>query len=153
MIKKKKRILVIIWLIASFNSCVMDSWYPLYVTNNTNHSISFSFFSSNGVYYPDTLLKNIDYIFKNIIPESRFSYDSGLSWDKIFSSYPNDTMSFFIFHPDTLKKYSWYQICDKYMILKRYDLSLADLKRLDMNISYPPDERMKDMKMYPPYGQ
>lgn len=38
-----------------------------------------------------------------------------------------------------------------YMV--RYDLRLEDLQALNWIISFPPDERMKDIHMYPPYQE
>jgi len=38
------------------------------------------------------------------------------------------------------------------VFLQRYDLTIRDLDILDWTLSYPPDERMKNIKMYPPYG-
>jgi hypothetical protein len=57
---------------------------------------------------------------------------------------------------DTLNKYPWETIRQEYNILVRYDLSLQDMNMLrnrngDTEIQYPPDSRMRDMKMYPPY--
>ena len=64
-----------------------------------------------------------------------------------------DTMSLFIFDAGVFDAYSWDEIKNDYKILKRYDLSLQDIKKLNHIILYPPTEAMKDMKMYPPYGQ
>ena len=36
-----------------------------------------------------------------------------------------------------------------YKVLARYDLSLEDLERLNFELSYPPDNRMQGIKMYP----
>ena len=68
--------------------------------------------------------------------------------------------SFFFFHSDTLKKYPLEILQRDYKILQRYDLSSQDILKLYdgkkgstyPQIPYPPDERMKDMKMWPPYG-
>ena len=57
-------------------------------------------------------------------------------------------MSVFIFHTDTLNKYSWQEVRDGYKILRRYDLSLEDIKKMKWTIPYPPDESMAGMKMY-----
>ena len=38
-------------------------------------------------------------------------------------------------------------------ILRSYYLTLEDLQRLDWKITYPPTETMRDVKMYPPYGE
>jgi len=40
-----------------------------------------------------------------------------------------------------------------YMVLRRYDFTPKDLEKLNWNVSYPPTEAMKGMKMYPPYGE
>jgi hypothetical protein len=39
------------------------------------------------------------------------------------------------------------------VLLQRYDLTLDDLNKINWTLSYPPDERMKDIKMYPPYQE
>ena len=40
----------------------------------------------------------------------------------------------------------------KYKTLKRYDLTLEDLRKLDWTVVYPPTEAMKDIIQYPPYS-
>ena len=59
------------------------------------------------------------------------------------------TVSLYIYNPDTLAKYKWQQIIDDYNILKRYDLILGDLQRLDFKVAYPPDAGMEGIQMYP----
>ena len=75
------------------------------------------------------------------------------TWEKYFNLLPRDTLSIYIFHTDTLNKYPWNIVKEKYMVLKRYDLSLSDLKQLDFKVSYPPSSAMSKMKMYPPYKE
>lgn len=70
---------------------------------------------------------------------------------KIFKQLPRDTLSIFIFHTDTLNKYPWEKIRDEYKILKRYDLSFEDIKRLGYKVPYPPSPEMANMKMYPKF--
>jgi hypothetical protein len=93
---------------------------------------------------PDTILpvENINYSLGDTIK-------SGKVKQKIFAIPTCDTMRIFILSVDTVNKYTWEQIRLDYNILKRYDISLQDLKRMD--IYYPPSEKMKDIKMYPPY--
>jgi hypothetical protein len=62
-----------------------------------------------------------------------------------------DTLYVFIFEEDVLANHPWADVVDKNLILQRYDLSLQDLQQLNWQISYPPSELMKDMKMYPPF--
>ena len=63
-----------------------------------------------------------------------------------------DTLMVFIINSKVVENNTWQKIGDNYMVLQRYDLSLQDLQQLNWQISYPPTEAMKDMKMYPPYG-
>ncbi len=37
-------------------------------------------------------------------------------------------------------------------IMARYDIVLADLQRCQWMLSYPPNENMADIKMWPPYS-
>jgi hypothetical protein len=68
---------------------------------------------------------------------SKYSYlDSKKDWDEVLVS-PKDTISMFILSKDTLDKYDWAKIRSDYNILKRYDLSLADLQRMNWTITYP----------------
>jgi hypothetical protein len=67
-----------------------------------------------------------------------------------FENTLKDTLRVFIFEGDIVTNYSWEEIVDKHLVLQRYDLSLPDLQQLNWQISYPPSEAMKDMKMYPP---
>ena len=145
-----------------FNKCVLPNYYDINYANNADHDVYVHVLDNRGklmnTTYPDTAIsfnkttgsiKAHSYIIVNI---------GTLPIENYFSNIPSDTLSVFYFHADTISKYSWEEIQQGYKILQRYDLSLEDFKRLsDKNgvpvIIYPPDERMKDMKMYPPYGQ
>jgi hypothetical protein len=66
-----------------------------------------------------------------------------------------DTLKLFIFdyakivsmNPDKEKK----EIPFDSVFLQRYDLTIKNLDALNWTLSFPPDDRMKDMKMYPAY--
>lgn len=141
-----EKIMVIFLLIvniASLCRCdkiAMDKKYSIIVMNNASHSIS-CYFALGGYYgtvYPDTSLPaSNQYIINDIKAGSRYYYDSGIEWEEIYSRLPKDTMSVFFFHSDTLKAYSWEKIRNDYNILKRYDLSLDDLNRMNWIITYP----------------
>ena len=47
----------------------------------------------------------------------------------------------------------WETVREDYIILQRYDLSIAELEKLNWTIYYPPAEAMKDIYMYPPYEE
>ena len=65
----------------------------------------------------------------------------------------SDEVFIYVFDSEVVENTPWEVVARDYLVLKRYDLTLDDLQILDWKITYPPDERMKDMKMYPPYGQ
>ena len=72
--------------------------------------------------------------------------------EKIFKRDTNyGTVFVYVFDAEVIENTSWEIVARDYLVLKRYDLTLEDLKNLEFEITYPPDERMKDMKMYPPY--
>lgn len=56
----------------------------------------------------------------------------------------------FVIHSDTLKRYGYEGVRNGNRVLVRYDLTEDDLLRLPY-LSFPPDESMKDVKMYPAY--
>lgn len=139
---------IVIWMCTA-SHCGMDVEYPLFFKNTSNKNLKYAI----GRNYPDTIPMVEDIRVVTIDALSSRSIEwSGVEWKYIYESYyASDTMSLFILSCDTLAKYSWDQIREDYNILVRYDLSLKDLYKLDFRIVYPPNETMKNMKMYPPY--
>ena len=153
--KKLLLIIVCVVLISCKFEGIGERKYTITVSNNSNHYIGLHF-ALGGLYdgglYPDTLLPHSDeYVCKDIKVSGKYYYYSSAKWEEIYSNLPCDTMSVFIFHTDTLNKYGWQEVRDGYKILRRYDLSLKDIKKMKWTIPYPPDESMAEMKMYPPY--
>ena len=158
-----KTVYYIICIAMIFFLCRCESidFSEIHIDNDSEFTISFycPLIGMTGSLYPDTTLtldkKNIGY---TINPGMLIHYNiSNISYEKWISSFSNDTVSIFIFNKDILDNYSWEEIQLDYKILRRYDLSLEDLKKLSNEkgtpiIHYPPSEKMKDMKMYPHYG-
>lgn len=142
----KTTYLNILFITLSSTMCenlVSDKEYPLYLINNAPHSVGYYLALGDGyatTVYPDTTLP-LKNIFSDVIikpGQKAIIYNGHLSWDKAFKVFlPKDTLSAFIFHADTLNKFTWEEIRVGYRILKRYDLSLDDLKRMDFTITYP----------------
>lgn len=103
------------------------------IDNNANHAISFYVAES----YPDTLIVLAKPVLKAVPSNSSYKESDWGTWDERFSQIEGGMISVFIFHSDTLNKYSWEEIRDGYMILKRYDLSLEDLKQSNFTLIYP----------------
>jgi hypothetical protein len=158
--KKVYSIISIAVLLCMASKCelVMDYDYPLYIQNNSDAHICFyiALGGNGGIMYPDTALFFNKEILIDIKPKTTYPNGRSSPIEELFY-FINDTLSIYFFNKDTLDTYSWEIIQYDYKILHRYDLSLEDIYTLTEKkgpvIPYPPSEKMKDMKMYPPYGQ
>ena len=138
-------------LLFMLNSCrfidVMNrSFQDIKIINNSNTDIGFYAYSfipvswKYGEFYPDTLLppEDIGYYCIRISPMHSHTYTTRFETEYIRSRFGgNDSLMFFVFSVDTLDKYSWDEIREGYMVLKRYDLSITDLDSLNWTITYP----------------
>lgn len=68
--------------------------------------------------------------------------------DAFGSKIKSDTLMVYIFDVSKLDANS--SVGDA--LIQRYDLSLPDLQQLNWKLTYPPDIRMKYVKMWPPYN-
>jgi len=148
MLKKFREILFIaIIFIAAGCPYLVESVDLITIQNYSNDTIRYY----ASYIYPDTSMSNSKPRLIRINPQNFGFLDSKKDWEKVLTP-PNDTVSIFFLSESVVNTYDWDEVRNKYLILKRYDLSLDDLKLLKWTIHYPPTEEMKDMKMYPPYG-
>ncbi len=145
-------VLFIISLTCCSECKIGDFAYPLDLENNSRYTID-CYFSFNEKFAPNIVPDTLHFLFRGIEPKEYCSYSSRLNWDEKFSYIKSDTISIYLFHTDTIERYSWKEICEDYLVLKRYDLSLSDLKKLKFKVPYPPTPAMKEMKMYPAYKE
>jgi hypothetical protein len=108
--------------------------------------------------YPDTIANGIGGVisqpqFFKAEPDTENS--SALwrrsTWEYIFSEgilVPSDTLMIYTLDAELAEQH---HITES--IIQRYDLSLPDLQKLNWHVLYPPTEEMKNMKMYPKYGE
>mgnify|MGYP006185477923 CR=1 FL=1 len=111
--------------------------HPIYIDNKSSHSIDFylALGGKYGTIYPDTILPvSNDYLITDLGSGKRHYYDSSLPWEDYYKK--NDKMSIFIFHSDTIEKYSWEEIRTGYKVLKRFDLSLKELQSTNYTVTY-----------------
>jgi len=161
--KKALKLKWIFFLLLAFaiNSCGSHSnalsQYSYTVYNQSENTIYFSEgFGAryDGMnMYPDTSLpanKPSLYIVRSrqSLPNS-IGYED---WTTMFNDLPTDTLSIYFFSAATLNNFSWKDIKTGYKILRRYDLSLNDIKKLNNKVYYPPTPEMQHMKMYPAYS-
>ena len=160
---KKKNVIfsfTFILFVLLLSRCTLpDTAYDLFLENNTNQYLHYYLAFGDNIIsttvYPDTLLPDNNSFINNIVKpqEKYFMYLSFLPYSKIIKNLPQDTLSVFIFSKDTIDKFGWSEVLFGYKILQRYDISSEDIKKLKDIIPYPPSEKMKDMKMYPAYGE
>ena len=145
-------------IVLLLNSCDPAVYKEIY-RNNTDYTLHFYIADSPEIefLYPDTIIAVNEVKFgepsASIRSGSYVNVGGFGKVEEIFKYLPKDTLSVYFFHPDTLAKYPWETIRKEYNILKRSDLSIEDMQLLDYEIAYPPTEMMKDIKMYPPYGE
>lgn len=145
-------------ILLSVSAC--ECWFAFYSFGFKNNSAS-ELYLKYPVYperwqygfYPDTTIRFTLYtsiIPVNFVASEKTTCKTIEGW---FSKFPNDTVSLFIFDAEVVESNSWEKVVDEYLVLQRYDLSIEDFKKLGSLIPYPPTPEMKDMHMYPPYGE
>lgn len=135
------------------NCCLPEHRYcpkdriSFWVYNHSNTNIV-TLFRSGSLIYPDTILPEL--------PNNWEWYPTEVKqreYEEFYKEKNRDTLCLFILSPDTITKYGWDKVREDYNILARYDLCVmpSELRKLDFEVSYPPTEAMKDVKMYPSY--
>ena len=137
----KYTILVFSTIILLANCCenMMEKWFYIRVANISQKAImvtaGYERFLMNA--YPDTTLPSSEPDLYKIEPNKQINLRSGFEWEKVIEEMPLDTLSIYVFDADTLNTYDWIQVKEGYKVLKRYDLSLDDLRKMNWTITYP----------------
>ena len=134
--------MMLILLAIVFVGCcplAMDYQIKLDIINEADHSIGYYVADGNpdGICNPESLPDTNE----RVVYDIKMEMGSGVlahcrSWEQYFENLPCDTLSIFIFHTDTLNKYSWEEVRDGYKILRRYDFGKEDLENLH-ELVYP----------------
>lgn len=115
--------MILIILVAS--SCkITDIESTIQIRNNSEYSIS-TFIAlpiDVGFAYPDTVLPMSKIAMQVAVPGQSNFYYFPIPLDKVLSELPIYTLSIYYFSTDTLNKYSWEEIRNNNMILRRDDL-------------------------------
>ena len=118
----------------------VESWDSIKIVNNTNKDIYVSAgIRRYGMYsYPDTLLPIERPSLVTVRAGKSNFLRSGPDWESaIRNSNNSDSLSIYLFDIDTVIQYDWNKIRADYKVLKRSDLSIADLKRMEWTLTYP----------------
>jgi hypothetical protein len=124
-------------LVLSLSSCKNNYYdFRLKVVNNSNKSIYADFYES----HPDTTLgfnshfRNID---KKVSPNGTITLGRGGTWERAYKEDIQQKLLVFIFDAGIVENTPWDTIRSKYLVLKRYDLTLKDLDSLNFKVTYP----------------
>ena len=142
--------IILLFLLIMITACPEPGGHYFWFSNNYTSDV-FVYLGVaprelGGCLYPDTSVSEI----KCGVP---FGKNESRDCSYNYEYHTNDTLCLFIFDANTVNSYSWEEIKTKYLVLQRYDISLSDFRKLNGQITYPPTEAMKEIKMYPPYGQ
>ena len=137
--RMKKNVIVIYICFACFIICCScrheTCHHRITINNNSNKSIYYY----NGSQYPDTILT----FYSQFKSGDVFSIEKFSSKDALYNGciegilYQFKKISFTLFDAQTIDTTPWDTVRAKYLILKRYDLSLEDLQRMNWTITYP----------------
>jgi hypothetical protein len=132
--------IISIQFILMANSCKDgESYYDyrLKVINKSNMTIYAEYTMSQI----DTLLPYTDSPFNHspdkTTPNGTITLGRGGSWEDAFNEDTTQKLRIFIFNASIVDNTPWDTIKKNYMILKRYDLSLDDLNKMNWTITYP----------------
>ena len=145
-----RRLLIFIVLISAVSCDVIfhrdpNGHYYFACTNTSDNTVYIDEFS------PDV---SIHYLFG--YPEEFHRVDPGITNNRLCPS-GRRTYESYLRDKDILYIYVFPSYTDEAVVLDDfklvcYKLTLDDFIALDFRLSYPPDERMKDMEMDPPYN-
>lgn len=128
-----------------------EKFYTIFIDNNSSKTVYFLVYDEfSEIQYPDTNLPSADPGLTKLGSGARFYIRDRKPWQELINELPSDTLSIFFFVDNVYEDSSWATVSSQYLILKRYDLSIEDLERLNFYVPFPPDETMEGIKIYPP---
>ena len=137
------------------SACSAERHHHVRFVNNSNLPIRVY---NQVIQDNDTLLRNIEwmkihnqyYVPAKSINEGALSARLGRYFERLY-----EDLDAAIFVLDA--SYTYDEVhnrkSDDGIVLVRYTLSLEDFRNLDWELSFPPDERMRHIHMWPPYEE
>ena len=158
-----KLFIVCVLITATSSRCAFYVTDWIYIRCNAPHNIVYinSFYTDPLREIPEIPEENMDRFLASftVSPDDFGYFEVNGSFEEYVKKCADDTLSFYIFHADTVSRYSWDDIRELKKILVRYDLGANDFSKLpldrngDRSLLYPPTESMRAIHMYPPYDQ
>lgn len=135
-------IIIAFAIAACYNSCeklpFVDRFYRLSVTNNSSAEIRVYLADEYAsTQYPDTILPASKPALQKARVGKSCYFDSRTTWEENLKKLPADTLSVYFIDNAVYENEPWDSVRIHYKILKRLDLSIADLKAVNYKIKYP----------------
>jgi hypothetical protein len=143
---KTNYILVLISIIFMI-SCNFDYQdNRLGLLNKTDRFIYFIYEEDTIMDFPPIILDSIKIINTDtqyfgdqhdfLSPNSRRKISLNYKWETYFDKALEKKIRLFIYDRDTISKYAWKKICQQKKYLKKYELTLDDVKKMNWTIVY-----------------
>lgn len=140
---KNTLIFIVVLLVLSAGSCEKfgEKKYVVWLENKSGvrlyNTVGTPGQGTAGI-YPDTSLPLSKPIFSEVLPQSTgYIIYGSQKIEKIFELLSKDTLSVYVFNADTVDRYDWNTVRTQNRMLRRYDLSLQDLKIRNWLVTYP----------------
>lgn len=125
--------IIALFILSMINSCDPKVAYvdALIIQNNSKDTIIFTYSTT----YPDTSIGYLHSVIgTGILPNTNQTRSIP---ELNNSNYEHGVIEILLFDWRTVRENSWNDIQSKYLILKRYDLTLDSLKKMNNTIVYP----------------
>jgi hypothetical protein len=141
---KKIVIVIILSIITSASTCKRFNGWDSRLAINNKSSQPIYYAIGNG--YPDTLIPGYPPLPNpalspsdhEVMPFSMHGIALNGTWESFYSDiYPSDKLVFFVFDANTLETTNWDTVRARYRILKRYDLTLDSIRKMNWVLTYP----------------
>lgn len=111
---------------------INQSETELYVTSSTEYPDTMNF-----AFQPNPTLDSINKKVQSLEINDHVLWGRGCLELVFKDRIASDTLMIYVFDSQVLESMPWDTVISQHLILKRYDLSLDDLGRLDWTITYP----------------
>ncbi len=142
----KMNLFMLIIALIFFNQSCDDKGEDCHKTITFKNETADTLYVVGSTFYPDTSIYAgipnpvLDPNFTRVLPNES---NSRALWDRdclelsFKDLIPSDTMMVYVFDAHVIETTAWDSVKVNYLVLKRYDLSLDDLKRMNWTITYP----------------
>lgn len=133
----------------------MGQEYSIVIQNNTHSTIRCNWsnkYPVDSVHALRLMPASLDIIAQGRSVELHYTTEKYMSWKGVFYDSEAGYLSIYICDDEIVKTNDKEALQKDYLVLVRYDFTQKQLEQdLNWQISFPPNEMMKDVHMWPPY--